>query len=325
MVKVDAPSGAAAENLMLSVALSTPPHSRKEAIATLPAQVLILVPDGAARLTATLTGTFGGAAFARTGSIDTVPHQQRSMEIMLDGVVGSDLAVGPDLASAPSDLAAVHDLAEPPLALTNTLHLPLQANQVSTTVEVGAGQLLLLAVYWNWNAATIGVSDTAGNTWKMAPVYSNPVATCANSNGSQVQLWYVENSKAGKTTITAVETPGNNPLGAFLLVYSGVALENALEAQSGAAANTASNAMAVPSLTAAHDGDLMVALFEDSKNGGTMVAGDGFRADVVDTGAYAMIEDAVGVAKGAHAIGATLPSGTSDGCWVGAAAVFKGR
>jgi hypothetical protein len=323
MVKVAATSGPAPEDMLLSVALNAPPRTKKMAITTLPAEVLVLVPDGVERVTATLTGSAAGVAFTKTGSVQTVAHQQRTIQINLDNEGGPDLAPPSDLAPAP-DLGG-DDLAKPPLALGNAVPLTLQMGQVSTTVDVGLERLLVLAVYWNWNMATISVSDSVGNDWKMAPVYSNPVTTCANSNGAQVQIWYAENVKRGKTTVTAVETPGMNPFGAFLLVYSGVALENALEAESGAAANMASNAMAVPSLTTTHDNDLLVAVFEDVKHSGTMVPGEGFRADIIDSSAYSMIEDNIGVARGVHAIGGNLPSGVSDTCWVGAAAAFRSR
>ena len=114
-------------------------------------------------------------------------------------------------------------------------------------------------------------------------------------------------------------------MGAFLLLYSGVALSNALETQSGAATNTASNLMAVPALKTSGDGDLVVAVFNDAAGDGAMMAGDGYTAVIVDQSYIAMIEESVGVAPGMHAVTGKEPNGVSDGCWVGAAAAFKKR
>ncbi len=85
-------------------------------------------------------------------------------------------------------------------------------------------------------------------------------------------------------------------------------------------------------LTTTGASDLVVALFADVTQYGTMTAGSGFVARQVDTGFVALIEDNLpaGAAPGMHAAGAQLPPeaadggvNNGDGCWVALAAAFK--
>jgi hypothetical protein len=328
IVHVSAAAGVVATDMHLTITLDTPPSTRQTAIQQLPHDTPVLLPDRAIKLTATLTGTLAGAPFTRSATIESVPRQQRTLNLEVGGAAPPDMAPLFDL-GADQDLGGDHegsDLAgSTPLGLANALTLTGTAPTLTGAVPVAAGQLLLLAVYWNQNLAMISVSDTLGQSWKMMPEYSNPITTCSNQAGSQLQLWYAENAKPGMMTVTVTEGPGSNPMGAFLLLYSGVALSNALETQSGAATNTASNLMAVPALKTSGDGDLVVAVFNDAAGDGAMMAGDGYTAVIVDQSYIAMIEESVGVAPGMHAVTGKEPNGVSDGCWVGAAAAFKKR
>jgi hypothetical protein len=322
LVQMTAASGLAPTNMHLTATV-TGQAPRQLAIASLPDTVQLLAPDRAVQVTATLTGTLAGVPFTKSGAIETVPHQKRTLTLALDSTVGG----APDLAPPAPDLASP-DLnlgPPPPLALVNAMQLPQMAKQVTTTITLGGGELTLLAVYWNENGATVSVSDTANNEWRMGPVYSNALTTCSFNSGTQMQLWYIENSKQGQTTITATGTPGKNPMAAFLLVYTGVALTFAEETRSGATPSMPSNAMELPALNTTGTEDLIVAAFADSQPNGVMQAGNGFRADIIDQGFIGMVEDVVGVAPGMHPVSASLPSGISDGCWVGAAAAFKRR
>jgi hypothetical protein len=322
VVHMTATSGLVLANLQLTVGIEG--HaSREVAIAALPDDRQVLMPDRVQQLTATLTGTIAGQPFSVRGATESVVHQKRTLNLYVNAVSPPDLGTARDLAV--SDLTTNDLVPLPPLALVNTVPLPETNKQVSTTVNLNGGELVLLAVYWNNNTATMTVSDTAQNTWRMGPIYSNPVTTCSASNGTQLQFWVSENSKPGMTTISAVESTDVNTMGAFLLIYSGVALSSAEEVRSGGVATMATMTMEIPPLKTTGAEDLIVAAFADALPNGVMQEGAGFRADSVDKTFSAMIEDAVGVGPGVHPVRATLPTGDSDSCWVGAAVAFRRR
>src|SRR5205814_268119 len=113
----------------------------------------------------------------------------------------------------------------------------------------------------------------------------------------------------------------------FLAVeYAGIALAGALDSQATKPAPASSNAMSVSALATTSPLDVVVGVFADTAGTGVMTAGSGFAARTLDDQFYSLIEDDLpGTLPASVAPGAALPVGTSDNCWVAAAASFRAQ
>jgi hypothetical protein len=199
-----------------------------------------------------------------------------------------------------------------------------QTATAMTTAQVGAGNLLVAAVYWDVTAASLtSVGDSLGNTWHQALAQTHLKTPCTAS--SIVQIWYAENVHGGMDTVTVTFTQGGDYLDFYLLEYSGVATTGALDAQGGQIAMNATNMVSVD-LTTTHQ-DLIVGIFADT-TGVHMTPGTGYEAVGQDTYFSALVVDNLtgsagpGVGPGAHVVSEML--GGSDACWAASAVAFRG-
>jgi hypothetical protein len=137
-------------------------------------------------------------------------------------------------------------------------------------------------------------------------------------------MWFATITSTEVNTVTVAQSNGNTPLDLFLLEYSGVASMNPLDASTGQLAPSASNAMSTGAITTSGS-DLIVTLFEDSDGSGIIEPGAEWTPRARNTDFYAMVEDNVPapVPPGTYDPAATLPSGTSDICWLGVTAAFR--
>jgi hypothetical protein len=216
-----------------------------------------------------------------------------------------------------------------PITLVQVLELGHVEDGGAQTVALNeSGQdLLVVAVYWNDNVATVTVSDSLGNAWQAVPAESNS-SLCGSSQGTQAQLWYAPSIQAGSNTVTIRKSPSDDlPVGAFVLEYAQVATTAALDSHSGQVAAVASNEMTTGTLTLQGTSDLVVALFADTLGGGAMMAGSGYRAVSADDQFYSMVADNLphGAGPGSATATATLPGDASDLCWTATAAAFRAR
>ncbi len=196
------------------------------------------------------------------------------------------------------------------------------AATVTYSIAQLQGDLLIAGVYWHESPDTVTLTDQLGLVWTSLPIAE--VSTgCTNSDGNStdVQIWYAQITTSGANQIQLAQTSGVNPLGAFLVEYSGV--EPIVDAQVTGVAPAAGSAMQIPQLTTTTT-DLLVAVFNDTLGSGSMTPGSGWTAEGRDLGFYTLVEDRV-EAPGTYTPDGTLPSGKSDACWAGAAAAFAAR
>jgi hypothetical protein len=219
--------------------------------------------------------------------------------------------------------------APPPMLLAMAAPGYRSSTTVSASIHDTADTMLVAATYWDETPDAITLTDTAGLTWTSLPgmdMSMNLGSQCGGTTGNATgaQLWYAQVPADGSNTITVSQTPSNmEPLGIFLLAYSGLATTNVVDASAIQIAPAISNQMTAPALQTTQT-DVIVAFFVDTTPVGNCGAGTGFTARAQDPPYLAMIEDSIGPA-GIYAPTATLPSGTSDPCWIATAAAFKAR
>ena len=196
-----------------------------------------------------------------------------------------------------------------------------QATSNSATLTENTGDLLVIGTYWNNNAATVTVTDSIGNVIQKVPQQG--------THANQVQIWYEQNIKGGSNTVTVTQSTGTMPLGIFLVEYSGIRPDMALEASIGQNAPSASNLESTGTVTTTCP-DLVVGLFNDSTGSGTMTPGGGWVGRAWDTGFYTMIEDNLplgSVSGGQVNAMANLPllvnATYSDAFWAATEVAFK--
>jgi hypothetical protein len=195
-----------------------------------------------------------------------------------------------------------------------------------------AGDLLLVGTYIQTGSSLVtSLTDSQSNSFSSLSPQVGGESTPCSGNSVNVQLWYAKAAAAGGDTIT-VSYAGGDTLGAFVLEYSGLGAGASLDGTAGASGTVAGTVLSSGNLGTTGATDLIVALFADVTQYGTMTAGSGFTARQVDTGFVALIEDDLpaGAAPGMHAAGATLPPLAADGgvnggdeCWVALAAAFR--
>ena len=197
------------------------------------------------------------------------------------------------------------------------------ASSQSATVNETAGDLIVVAVYWNADSATISVSDTKGNTYLNLPEQNLPGAGW----GTQVQIFYAQNVAGGSNTVTVTQSTGAHAIGFYLVEYSGIRTSGALDSSVGQVAPSTTNTMSTGNMSTSGCRDVVVALFNDTSfASGQMSAGAGFTPRAMDNGFISMVEDdAPGIGPGTINPTATLPSSTKTQSWAATAAAFKSK
>jgi hypothetical protein len=221
------------------------------------------------------------------------------------------------------------DLATPPITFVQevTAGASNAVNSRQATITLAAGDLVVVAIFWNDNSTSVTVNDSAGNVWQS--IEPAPIDTaCANKNGPRVQLRYVTSAKPGTTTITVTQsgtTP--NPMGFFVLEYANIKHSMSVDAERGASASVASNVMSPGSVSTSYGEDLIVTLFNDPDITETMRPGPGYHTEAVATAPYALVEDNLPstLAPGQYSPTAYLPMGVNDNCWAATTAAFRPR
>jgi hypothetical protein len=284
------------------------------------------VPSGDGGAVDLGTPEAGADAPEGAASLDAGRNPEAGHDAANDGQSRSDVT---DAGGAPEpdgqpDAPIVHAISL--VQATPTAYQRVQS--IDATITVGAGNLLVVVVYWDAASQTVTVTDTQANSW--TPTTASGPGSC--NGGMQPialgQIWYAENAHGGNDTLTVRQSmSGNgNALGFFTLEYAGVAAAGSLDSQASQPAPAASNAMSPGDMTTTGAVDLIVAMFGDLNGAGQMTAGSGYTARGTDTGFFSLVQDnAPGVAPGTHNPGAFLPGGTSDDCWNSAAAAFKAR
>ena len=192
--------------------------------------------------------------------------------------------------------------------------------QLTTMLDVTAGNVLVAIPYWNHSGSTVQVADSRANTWTALPRVSVPTG-CNQNVGTNAQIFVAAMTTTGPMMVTATQTIATNPLGLFLVEYSGIDIDAPVENSAGNAAPAASNEMRTGTLTT-QEPTVIVAGFHNSEGMGTMVAGPGLTTLSLDTMAYALFGE-MAVPPGSYDVSATLPTGVSDRCWVAAAVALR--
>jgi hypothetical protein len=151
------------------------------------------------------------------------------------------------------------------------------ATQAATSVNrafpsnVTAGSLLLACLYVR--DTTVGVlSDTQGNTWLTA---GNPHPNNLADNTRQCVLGYVENAKAGATTVTGTSAGGTALVDMMIAEFSGFTTLAQLETVAYSFANTTSfSSLTIPTARSAGGLIFSAACTRDILTAGA--SGDGF-------------------------------------------------
>jgi hypothetical protein len=304
------------------------------------ASFAIILPDANENVALTVTAvTRTGQTLTQTTSKFVAAHTWPTLSVQLGAGPAKDGGAALDLAEpAANDGGAAADLGEPdkgdlatpPIMLVKEVTASENsgaANSRQAMITLGAGHLVVVAIFWSDNSASVTVNDTAGNVWQQ--IEGAPIdAACADKNGPRAQLRYVTNSKPGTTTITVTQsTTTSNPMGFFVLEYANVKHMTAVDGERGASATMASNTMSPGSMTTTQDGDLIVALFSDPKSSGALRPDPSYHLRAEATAPYALVEDNLPSAftPGPYAPQAYLPMGTSDACWGATAAAFRPR
>jgi hypothetical protein len=237
--------------------------------------------------------------------------------------IGPDAPQG-DVDSSP---AAPIALAQPPISSP----LESSATTVAAQITAHAGTVLVAAVYWCCGSpapATMSVGDTLGNTWQVATAPENNYesASTGGSCKADAQIFYATNARAGSGTVTVTRT-GTAMFGFFLIEYSGVAAVNTVDGFSGQSTppGGTNEISTIPFVTSGAN-DVIVALWVDTTGSGQITPGAGFVTRGANTQVFAMVQDDLpaGVGAGSHTPNAFLPNNSTDNCWAGAAAAFRG-
>ena len=195
-----------------------------------------------------------------------------------------------------------------------------------------AGDLLVLGTYIASASASVSsVGGSLGEDYVAAGSQSGGTSGAICSGLSvNVQLFYANAVAAGSDTIMLTQG-GTDGLSAFLLEYAATGEGAKLDARASAAGTTGTMAMTAGSLTTTGATDLVVALFADKAQTGSMTVGNGFAAQAFDDGFAAMIEDDLpaGAAPGTVVPGATEAPPTNDAspdgdpCWAAVSVAFR--
>jgi hypothetical protein len=298
----------------------------------------ILLPDADENVALTITAlTATGQTLTQKTSQPVAAHTWHTLSVELgpsmadDGGAALDLTRGANDGGTALDLGEAErgDMATPPITLVQevTAGATKAGNSREATITLAAGDLVVVATFWNDNSSSVTVNDSAGNVWQS--IESAPTNTiCANKNGPRVQLRYVTNAKPGTTTITVTQSGMNASLmGFFVLEYANVKHSMSIDAEHGASAAAASNVMSPGSVTTTDSDDLIVALFNDPEITQTMRSGLGYHTLAVATSPFALVEDNLPstLPPGQYAPTAYLPAGVSDNCWAATTAAFRPR
>ncbi len=178
--------------------------------------------------------------------------------------------------------------------------------------NVGAGDALVAAVYWNDTDITVAVADSAGNDWQ-------PTGTW-QAGDTTAQLWYALDAKAGTASVTATAS-GSTTFGMLLAEYSGV---GGVDVSGGASATASTTSLATQPFETREANDVILALFADAEVP-SMTPGSGLELISQDLDYVSLLEDTglSPVPAGPHTMTAT--ASTSSNSWVAAAIAFRPR
>jgi hypothetical protein len=178
--------------------------------------------------------------------------------------------------------------------------------------NVGAGDALVAAVYWNGTTTTVTVADSAGNDWQPTGSWQ--------AGATVAQIWYALDAKAGMASVTATAS-GSTTFGMMLADYSGVV---GVDGSGGASASASTTSLATQALVTRHANDVILALFADSQVS-SLLPGTGLALISQDLDYVSLLED-TGVSPvraGSHTMTATGSS--SSNTWVAAAIALRPR
>jgi hypothetical protein len=178
--------------------------------------------------------------------------------------------------------------------------------------NVGAGNALVAAVYWNGTTTTVTVADSAGNDWQPTSSWQ--------AGATVAQIWYALGAKAGTASVT-VTASGSTTFGMMLAEYSGV---GGVDVSVGASATTSTTSLATEPFATTQSNDLILALFADSQVS-SLTPGTGLALVSQDLDYVSLLEDTglSPVPAGPHTMTATASS--SSHTWVAAAIGFRPR
>jgi hypothetical protein len=266
---------------------------------------------------ASLAGLQGGSGDAGSGDAGGAEATTPEATPGDTGTADRD-AMAPE--ATPGD-GPVNEGSAPGISLLTVVEQPQISNSgFQLMFAESDGALLVLAVYWTAQDA-IAVSDTAGNTW-------NSTFPAAGS-GTTLQIWYAANAPAATSNTVTVALPiaadAGNLMGGILVEYAGAARVAPLDglARSFGAASTIP--MNVGPLITTGQADLVVGVFADVTDLGTMIAGSGFFSEATDPVYATIFEDnpPYALPPGTHHLTALLPTDAGTGSWVAVGAAFK--
>ena len=174
--------------------------------------------------------------------------------------------------------------------------------------NVGAGDALIAAVYWNGTTTT--VTDIAGNDWQPTGSWQ--------AGATVAQVWYAPDAKAGTASVTATAS-GSTTFGMLLAEYSGV---GGVDVSGGASATAATTSLATQPFATTRTNDVLIALFADNQVS-SLVPGTGFSLISQDPDYLALLEDTSPVPGGPHTMMAT--ASPSPNTWAAAAIALRPR
>lgn len=185
---------------------------------------------------------------------------------------------------------------------------------LAIALDLTAGDLVVAATYTSDLDDAVAVTDTAGLAWKPVAAIGADAPDKSRSCAPSLQLWYAAVVATGSDTVTLAQAR-SFALGMELVEYAGLVTDSPVDQSGGQVAPAASATCDTGAITTT-DRDVLVAVFADLQNTGTMAAGSGIVARGVDTGFYAMYgDDAPGVPPGSYALTAHLPEDADDDCW----------
>ncbi len=201
----------------------------------------------------------------------------------------------------------------------------LGGSTVSTSVDVAAGNLLVVATYWQ-DSTSVGVSDTLGNAWVARTARQNSGGS--NCSPVHLQLWYAGNVTGGSDTVTVTASGDDNGLGLSVVEYSGIALVSPLDTDVGQIAESATTAMSTGDLHTTGALDVVAAAFVDGLRDNyetAVVAGSGYAQRDSEEAFPALLEDdlPLGAPLGTYDPTATIANASA--CWVASAIAFKAQ
>jgi hypothetical protein len=179
-----------------------------------------------------------------------------------------------------------------------------------------AGNLIIAFVRMSSSTQTVGVTDTAGNT------YTDAVSQIQSSDGHQIYIFYAKNIAGGANTVKATFSSTNNHPWLAIYEYSGLSTTSPLDKTAAAQGSSSTPSTGATAMTqAASELAFVGAGFNTPSFTGTVTAGTGYTLGQQDTNtSRAATETSVVSSTGSYTGTFTL-SGTAN--WSAVLATFK--